>query len=517
MANNTNILLSFLLLITSTFSNHAMILPPEQRQRHTHVKSELSHIIQSPHIGFVANATTAIFIIGTSHFSCNSAAEVKYLISTVKPDGVVLELDPERCLRLTKQSFGIDASGRVTAPTRTDAEGQLLYGADFVAAINTCQELDIPLFLGDEHTQETRGRLLRRIWELDAYSPKALIQAVFPKSAHRKNDSAFVQSRINVVQTFVRDPRKLTPLVVTTSPPFMIASAFSMFNQQQTATAYDGSETVSGLLNASLSNSIEIGFAIMASFLLSCFLFNNIIVERDIILAASTVRASKVLRSLKENRSIRKRWKFKTTTQGQKKVKIQSSSSSQEEKMSKNDSENRIVQDIPLFTLKTPIEKGMIRRLNLFEPRWLKMMDQLKLNSSTSLQLQLGCVRCTNKFYSATAIDGVEGRHADIIFETIGNLADVLEIKEGKRPVSGDRRLNVILQGGDSFVLDEARLSLCDDGYMVASTAEPICFEHLDATLHTSHDMTVNEVVRIVVVVGLLHGNGVVSLLSDLS
>jgi hypothetical protein len=159
----------------------------------------------------------------------------------------------------------------------------------------------------------------------------------------------------------------------------------------------------------------------------------------------------------------------------------------------------------------------MIRRLNLFEPRWLKMMDQLKLNSSPSQQLQLGCVRCTNKFYSATSIDGVEGRYADIIFETMGNLADVVEIKEGKRPVSGDRRLSVILQGGDSFVLDESRLSLCDDGYMVASTVEPICFERQDATLHTSHDKTLNAVVRIVVVVGLLHGNGVVSLLSDLS
>lgn len=492
-----------------------MILPQEQRQHHTYVKSELSQIIESPHIGYITTATTEIFVIGTSHFSCSSASEVKYLISTVKPDGVVLELDPERCLRLTKQSSGIDASGRVTTLTR-DAKGQLMYGADFVAAIDTCQELDIPLFQGDEYTQETRERLLRRIWELHAYSPQALIQSVFPKGGHRKNDSAFIQSRINVVQTFVRDPRKLTPLVVTTSPPFMIASAFSMFNQQQMATAYDGSETVSGLLNASLSNSIEIGFAIMASFLLSCFLFNNIIVERDMILAASTVRASTVLRSLKENRSIRKRWKFKTTSQGQK-AKIQSSSS-QEEKMSKNDSENRIVlNDIPLFTLKTPIEKGMIRRLTLFEPRWLKMMDQIKLNSSPSLQLQLGCVRCTNKFYSATAIDGVEGRHADIIFEKIGNLADVLEIKEGKRPVSGDRRLNVILQGGDSFVLDEARLSLCDDGYMVASTAEPICFEHLDARLNSSNDNTVNAVVRIVVVVGLLHGNGVVSLLSDLS
>ncbi|KAL3780955.1 hypothetical protein HJC23_000842 [Cyclotella cryptica] len=517
-AKNYHIRLTFLFLATSIVSNHAMILPPTQRLHQTHIKSELSHIIQSPHIGYIANATTEIFIIGTSHFSCNSASEVKSLISTVKPDGVVLELDPERCLRLTKQSFGIDATGKVTASTSTDAQGELLYGADFVAAINACQELDIPLFLGDEYTQETRGRLMRRIWELDAYSPQALFRSLFPKGAHTKKGSAPLQSRIDVVQTFVRDPRKLTPLVVTTSPPFMMASAFSLFNEQQTAIAYDGSATISPLFDASLSNSIELGFAIIASFLLSCLLFNNVIVERDLILAASTVRASNVLRSLKENRSIRKRWTFKTTAQDQKKTTSQSSSLSQEDKMSINNSEKRLVlKDPPLFTLKTPIQKGMIRRLNLFEPRWLKMMDQLKLNSSPSQRLQLGCVRCTNKFYSATAIDGVEGRYADIIFETTGNMADVIEVKEGKRPVSGDRRLSVILQGGDSFVLDKESVSLCDDGYTVASTVEPISLEDQDSTLYAASHEAFDEVVRIVVVVGLLHGNGVVSLLSDTS
>jgi hypothetical protein len=360
-----------LLIAVSLWCGDALTLPRSQQHHST-----VSQLIQEPHIAHLSNSTTEIFIIGTSHFACNSASEVQTLISTVSPDGVVLELDPERCLRLTKQSAGIDASGAISANTE-----ELLYGADFVAAINTCQDMDIPLFLGDEYAQETRERLLTRLWDMNAYSPQSLVRSLFPGTE--------VQSRIDVLQSFIQDPRKLTPLVVTSSPPFML-SAFSLLNNQQHAIAYDNVNSATTMLEA-VSASIEIGSVLLASFLLSCFLFNNVIVERDRVLAASTVRALNVLRSLKERRSIRKRWRFVAATQER--------DTMSRPELSKEESinESAVLKDVPLFTLKTPIHKDQIRNLNLFEPRWLKMIDQLQSTSS----IQLGCIRCTNKFYSA--------------------------------------------------------------------------------------------------------------------
>ena len=221
-------------------------------------------------------------------------------------------------------------------------------------------------------------------------------------------------------------------------------------------------------------------------------------------LAKSAIRAATILKSLKEGRSIRKRWEFKA------RIQQPPDTSSKQQILSR--AERDVVKNVPLFTLKTPIEKGKIRNLNLFEPRWLKMIDQLRNNPSQDLKL--GCVRCTNKFYSVISINEQECRYADIIFDTIGNLADVMKINEGQRPASGDRRLGVSMRGGDSFIIDESNLSICDEGYMIASAVETHCLEHVSSALDTINDNN-DEVVRIVIVVGLLHGNGILSLLSE--
>ena len=462
-----------------------MIVPKSsssQSQQSTQ-DSLVSKLIELPHIAYTFNGNTEIFIIGTSHLSSNSASEVQSLISNVKPDGVVLELDPERCIRLTKQACGFDASGDI------QKTGDVVYGADFLAAINACIENDIPLFLGDEYAQETRERLLNRITHLDAYSPLPLFNSLMPRL-----ELANISSRIDVIETFRRDPNKLTPLVVTTSPPFVLASVLALMNNQHSVTTY----------NYQLGSTIEIGLVIIASVLLSSLLFNNIIVERDQVLAKSAIRAATILKSLKEGRSIRKRWEFKA------RIQQPPDTSSKQQILSR--AERDVVKDVPLFTLKTPIEKGKIRNLNLFEPRWLKMIDQLRNNPSQDLKL--GCVRCTNKFYSVISINEQECRYADIIFDTIGNLADVMKINEGQRPISGDRRLSVSMRGGDSFIIDESNLSICDEGYMIASAVETHCLEHVSSALDTINDNN-DEVVRIVIVVGLLHGNGILSLLSE--
>jgi hypothetical protein len=224
----------------------------------------------SPHIGFVNATTTArsleVFVIGTSHFICNSAQEVTQLIEQVQPDGVVLELDPERVIRLSKRFVGFDAFGNSIGDGK--APEDMLYGADFFAAINTCQLLDIPMFLGDEYVQETTQR---------------------------------------------------------------------------------------------------------------------------------------------------------------------------------------------------------------------------------------------NKFYSAVSVNGSEGRYADVIFEADASYAQIIEIKEGKRAVSGDRKVNVLIEGGDSFVVDASHISISNHGYMVASQTTVTDCNEVD------RPESGEKKIRLVVVVGTI------SLLSHLN
>ena len=454
--------------------------------------SQLNKIIQSPHIGYSyvtdESKSLEVFVIGTSHFRCNSAQEVSSLINEVQPDGVVLELDPERVLRLTKQYAGFDEMGQQQQGQQEQQSGDLLYGADFLAAVNAAQRLDIPLFLGDEYAQETKQRLAQQVFNWKAYSPIPLLQSILAGIAGDNEDKRKV--RVDLLQTFVQDPKKLTPLVVTSSPALALAFITLAFFDNGAMAYDDGISTI--------ANAVETAASIMLSGLASCLLFNTVIAERDEILAASTMKASGIVRSLKDNTSIRKQWKFTV-----KKDKVVQDGSHI----------NNMSNSLPLFTLKTPLVKNAIRNLNLFEPRWLKMIDDVTKNSGdNSLQeKQFGCVRCTNKFYSATSVNGAEGRYADVIFEKVGTLAKITELKEGKRPVSGDRKIGVRIEGGDSFVVDESNLSVVEDGYMVASNVQSV--GDTEQTMPHNEE-SISETVRLVVVVGLLHGNGVVDLIS---
>ena len=478
----------------------------------------IDEIINSPHIGYVKDPSNKVevFVIGTSHVKCSSAYEVTQLITTVRPDGVILELDPERVLRLTKQYYGFDAEGnsqsqevaaseQTTTVSNNSSIGgnELLYGSDFVAAVTTCQELDIPLFLGDEYAKETQQRLMNQLFRVKAYSPIPLVTSLLPNitSKATADTATITTSRISLLETFRMDPKKLTPLAVSSSPAFVFAAlALLVHNNEAAATiAYSSSSSSSAILEG-LLNVLETSISIVISFFASCFLFNTVIVERDEILADSTTRAWGVLRRLKNGTLIRKRWEFS----------VNANMNENDERTSSFDAKTVL----PLFTLKTPLIPGKRRNLNLFEPRWLKMIDSITkedyTSSSSTSSPQFGCVRCTNKFYSAASIDGLEGRYADIIFERKGTLVSIVELKEGKRPISGDRKIGVAIEGGEEFTIDDASssISVTNDGYMVAKQWDS---NDLSESNQYYGD---DEWVRVVVVVGLLHGNGVLKLLS---
>ena len=435
-----------------------------------------------PHVGRTSTKSANVFVIGTSHFRCGSAVEVASLIEKVRPDGVLLELDPERTVRLTKQFHRFDANGLPEREQRrgsdSNVNGNLLYGADFVSAINTCQDLDIPLFLGDEYAQETLSRLAEKSLDWRSYSPVPLLRSFMASMSRGDSSSDF----IDIIQTFRSDPQKVTPLLVSISPSAVLASGLLVLSAHSGASAYDGV--------SSLADVGEIFLSVTFSAMLSSLLFNTIIRDRDEVLAQSALNSIDVLSSLKNGQSTRKRWRFSVNDEGEGDGGRTLDSSQQ---------------SVPIFTLKRPLLENVERNLNLFEPRWLKMIDSLSSNSEATF----GCVQCLNKFYSAIAVNDNEGRYADIIFKRKGRIARIKRIEEGRRP-SGARRIGVTIEGCESFVVDDENVSVVKDGYMVS---------HVNSLSEASPKPSESESDRVtlVIVVGLLHGNGILNILKDKS
>jgi len=437
----------------------------------------------SPCLGHASapDKRTNYFVVGTSHFRCDSAAEVEQIIREIRPDGVVVELDPERVIRLTKEG------------AKHPEEEQLL-GADFLSAIDTAKDMGVPLFIGDEYSKETRARFLQTALDPINYAPTRLFSALISSFLPMKNPGE-MGSYINVPRVFIADPMKAAPLITTATPAFLL---FLL--------------TIQTYRIEDVGNDLATVFSLLFSFFATCKVFNNFISDRDEILAGNAIRAAEVISSLKSKETIRVRWTF--TVNGNDAKAVGAGFGTEKSTEDQQSFTGYDYNSIPLFTLKTPLEQGRVRSLNLFEPRWLKMIDDVTSRQINGhVKQSFGCVTCTNKFYSTIQIDGNEGRYADVIFRRRGTMAKMVELVEGTRPVSGDRKVNVQIQGEEPFFVNESGLSISKDGYLVAACVQKMTDGDEDAngcekTLNC--DDNDEEDINIVVVVGLLHANGVI-------
>lgn len=444
------------------------------------------------------NSTTTFkfAVIGTSHFRCDSPQEVSNLIRNEQPDGVVIELDPERLLRLTLD----DATTRTKAMANTQADvetviGERWFGGDFLSAIETSKELDVPIFLGDEYPVETRQRFANTIFDAYSYRPDRLLGAMAsffrPRTTIQKGSEMLL---VDVLGTFWEDPRKLLPLAATLSLPIVAVVLTTLL------------EDATGKAPSSQYEALATILSLVASFVASCKVYNNLIVDRDIVLASNVRRAATTMALLKSNQLIRKRWTFTV------------------DKTDDSPEDTIPSESIPLFTLKNPLEQNAVRNLNLFEPRWLKMIDRLLSKASTpdGDPKIIGCVTCTNKFYSAinAASDPTlfrEGRYADVIFRRRGRFGELTNVVEGSRP-SGARKVGARILGKDAFDLSSSKdengndcISVVREGYLAATGLQPLG-EH--EKISKSNIENIPNEINIVVVVGLLHANGVLESLS---
>jgi hypothetical protein len=166
----------------------------------------------------------------------------------------------------------------------------------------------------------------------------------------------------------------------------------------------------------------------------------------------------------------------------------------------------------PCFTLKRALARGETRRLNLWEPRWLALLDALAdANGGRLVGAELGCLLGRTRHYYSVVDDDDDDddddqsrRAASVVVDTAFARARVARVVEGERPRTKARKVEVWIErvdDADEIVVDvEAHAA----GYLLASVAP--ANEHTAAVVDEN-----DETIACVVVAGLAHVNGVVA------
>ena len=144
-------------------------------------------------VGCVAGPSGTVVVVGTAHTPCKSEAEVSEVISMLRPDAVILELDQERLDLLLE---GRGASG---------------YGDEFAAAARAADEADAPVILGDVRIRDIRNALLRE-WRPDAARLLRAARLTAPAWRRTATTASEALVRVDVLRAFMDDPAKLRPL-----------------------------------------------------------------------------------------------------------------------------------------------------------------------------------------------------------------------------------------------------------------------------------------------------------------
>ena len=422
---------------------------------------------------------TTIIVLGTNHNSSSDAEKVTRVIEDEKPDVVVVELDFER-LNSNFNSFKKQGGGAVKSSSTTTRSGE-----DFMNAVksgtttNTQKEQQPIVLLGDVKAKEIPEMLLSKATSIE-----------------------------NVTSVF---PGGLVYFLESFKGAFGVAPTASVLTITLACALLD-------------HNFIELfvllyGVAVVSDVLLK---------DRDDILAENVLKGVDIAKRLRKKELISKQFTFSSS----------SSSSSLPSLDDDDDDDDRVTLDeLPVFTLKRPFEsRNEIRRLNLFEPRWLRMLDEIaRRNDGSLVGAKLGVVLAQNRLYTPENFDDVNDddfddtsksnenetrnkRVARIVFDPFVQRAKVVDAKESSRPVTGARKVEVFValdsEANDDFI-GEFREAPGQRGYMLASKktptgdlGQPAKNEGRDEKEKANDDDGC--VVKCVVVCGKLHVRGVV-------
>ena len=446
-------------------------------------------------------ARRRLLVVVTAHTPCRSAAEVSAVIAAAKPDVVVLELDQERLEGLLRED-----------------STQQNYGADFAAAANAAVGVGAPIILGDVKARRT-------IASLRAPGPIADTSRITraARLALRRvatTDDALRVQPVSIVGSLIDDPGKLLPLLAGLWWTILLSA---IATSATPAAAASTAGTPADLAVAGASTLL--GAAVLA---LGARVYDVLLLSRDEALAASALRGLELARSLRSGALLRQRYTFGTDPHALAAAPAHPEGT------------------LPLFTLRRPLRRGEVRKLNLFEPRWLNLLDRLAVANaddaaahapggeaarfaasepSRLVNASLGCVFAVNRYYAPAqpGADEAEGggaareRVADVVLRPIARRARIVRAELSRRPVSGDRRLEVWLCGEEPLRIDAPTLAPTGGGYLAARVTAGCEEDHeqLATAARDAPDADGSGVreggpaVRVVSVVGLAHANGV--------
>ena len=232
---------------------------------------------------------------------------------------------------------------------------------------------------------------------------------------------------------------------------------------------------------------------------------------------------------------------------------------------------------VPFLTLRSPLKENEVRRMNLFEPRWLAMLDGISAmdkgkpgadaESSGLLGSTFGTVHAVNRCYASCPVDSLDpsakwssgqangeqrkrketaGATATVVEADVvvnpseARLAVVERVEEGTRPVSGDRRVALWIRGLASLEAPgpeggTVELRPTAGGFLAARCQvqgasasgdpraagnEPVGREGdagsaTDGRALVEGDLTAGDGISVVCVVGLVHANPILRRCAD--
>lgn len=514
------------------------------------------------------------YVVGTVHTpGCASAEEVREVIERVRPDAVVLELDQER--------LDITVARSMVA---TSAE----YGADLLAGAVAAERLGALVVLGDAKARSlpdlARAKMLTspadladlpRLWRSLRYLGRALGASA---DAFAAKPDADAPRFVRFAEALAADPGKLVPL---RGPAAMAALALIASAREGVAAAHGVAATPSQAVSplatlATLASSVAVGLAPSPADAVATALTalvagraTEVLLEaRDEVLAASAARAAAVAAATDRGALRRVAHAFDADADATAAAAASARADADAESSRRFGSASVT---LPCFTLRRPLRAGETRRLNLFEPRWLAMIDAVaEARGGDPRGAEIACGLAVNRRYVSRAwlrdVDAKDPearredasygddlsarddetlspscRSADLVVEPFVRVAKIVDVREGTRAVTGARRLEVFLQGGEETRRAE-RFEAHPAGYLRATLAENESDSETTKQTpdgkkearDTSAAAAAAEIVvgprgppansaasrasrpvRVVCVVGLAHCNGVLSRLAD--
>ena len=302
----------------------------------------------------LGDVNVSAYVIGTAHVGQSSAEDVARVIRDVKPHVVVLELDQER------------ADGLIAQYVAGDGAASVEYGSDLMTGLIQAEKYGALTMLGDVRARGMASELSNAVLRRDVLSPERWRRATgYALDALGLGTNS---AGVDVLGAFIERPAMLAPLAAPT-----VAFAFASALMATSASA------------SAAASAVDVATLALAA-VLFCPIVETLWMSRDDVIVRNAIQGIECASGIERGTLRRVRFNFTADVDAT--------------RAAANAFVARDSAATPCFTLKRPIARGEVRRLNLWEPRWLSLMDSLAEANGGALEgAELGCLLGRSRHY----------------------------------------------------------------------------------------------------------------------